>query len=197
MANTGVLLLALSAMSSGRPAPAVAVLAGSIAVALIVVWRSPRSRTYVPIPWAAAVSSIGWLLAIDAPDDRRVVAGAAALAMAEVGIVTAIATVFSSFSSPFLTATFTFGVFLVGRSADTLAHLPEHLFGSVIHRAAVGLSKVVPNLMLYVPPRSLLTGEAVGVSLAEYLLLAAAQAVAWSVVLIGVASLIFRRRDFL
>jgi hypothetical protein len=126
-----------------------------------------------------------------------VVAGAAALAMAEVGIVTAIATVFSSFSSPFLTATFTFGVFIVGRSADTLAHLPERLFGKVIHQAAVWLSKGVPNLMLYVPPRSLLTGEAVGISLGEYLLLATVQALAWSVGLVAVASLIFRRRDFL
>ena len=55
----------------------------------------------------------------------------------------------------------------------------------------------VPNLMIYVPPRSLLTGEATGVALGEYLLLAAAQATAWSVGLLAVASLVFRRRDFL
>jgi Cu-processing system permease protein len=163
----------------------------------LVAWRLPRTRTFVPIPWAAFVCASGFLLAANAPDDRRVVAGAAALAIAEVGIVTAIATVFSSFSSPFLTATFTFGVFIVGRSADTLAHLPERLFGTLIHRGALGLSKVVPNLMLYAPPRSLLTGEAVGVSLSEYLLLAAAQALAWSVFLLAAASFIFRRRDFL
>jgi Cu-processing system permease protein len=197
MANTGVLLLALSAMSTEQPVPAAMVLIGSIGAALIVAWRLPRTRTYVPIPWAAVVTTLGWILATNAPDDRRVVAGAAALAMAEVGIVTAIATVFSSFSSPFLTATFTFGVFIVGRSADTLAHLPERLFGSFIHHSAVWLSKVVPNLMLYVPPRSLLTGEAVGISLPEYLLLASAQALGWSVALVAVASLVFRRRDFL
>jgi hypothetical protein len=197
MANTGILLLALAVMSTERPVPAAAVLLGSIGIAVLVAWRAPRTRTYVPIPWAIVVAALGWWLATDAPDDRRVIAGAAALAMGEVGIVTAIATVFSSFSSPFLTATFTFGVFIVGRSADTLAHLPERLFGPTIHRAAVWLSKVVPNLMLYVPPRSLLTGEAVGASLSEYLLLASAQALAWAVVLIAVASLIFRRRDFL
>jgi hypothetical protein len=197
MANTGVLLMALSAMASDRLGPAVGALLGSIAVAVLLAWRLPRMRTFVPIPWAAFVSSIGWVLAVDAPDDRRVVAGAAALALAEVGIVTAIATVFSSFSSPFLTAMFTFGVFIVGRSADTLAHLPERLFGAAIHGTAVWLSKVVPNLMLYVPPRSLLTGEAVGISLSEYLLLALGQAIAWSVGLIAVASMIFRRRDFL
>lgn len=197
MANTGVLLLALFAMSTEHPAPAAAALVGTIAIAILIAWRLPRTRTYVPIPWAIVLCTLGWMLAVDAPDDRRVVAGAAALAFLEVGIVTAIATVFSSFSSPFLTATFTFGVFMVGRSADTLAHLPERLFGAFIHRSAVLLSKIVPNLMLYVPPRSLLTGEAVGISLAEYILLASAQALGWAVVLIAAASLIFRRRDFL
>ncbi|HEX7671091.1 MAG TPA: hypothetical protein VF395_15960, partial [Polyangiaceae bacterium] len=111
--------------------------------------------------------------------------------------VAALATVFSSFSSPFLTAIFTFGIFVVGRSADTLSHLPSKLFGEVMHRMAVVISKIVPNLMVYVPPRSVLTGEAVGTPLGEYLLLATAQAVLWSVGLLAVAVVIFRRRDFL
>jgi len=196
-ANAGVLLLALAAMSGRAPAGVVGVLVGTIVVAGLAGWRLPRARTYVPIPWAAVVAFFGWVLAVDAPDDRRVVMGAAVLAMAEVGIVTAIATVFSSFSSPFLTAIFTFGVFIVGRSADTLAHLPARLFGRIIHGAAVWLSKIVPNLMIYVPPRSLLTGEAAGASLVDYILLSTVHALAWSVALLAVASLIFRRRDFL
>jgi Cu-processing system permease protein len=51
--------------------------------------------------------------------------------------------------------------------------------------------------MLYVPPRPLLTGEAAGTSLWSYLGLAGLQALGWSLGLLGVASLIFRRRDFL
>jgi Cu-processing system permease protein len=51
--------------------------------------------------------------------------------------------------------------------------------------------------MLYVPPRPLLTGEAAELQLFDYTLLAAAQALAWSVGLLAAASLIFRRRDFL
>lgn len=196
-ANTGALLFALAAMAGRSPSALLALLGGSIALAGAAAWRLPRMRTYAPIPWAAVLSVLGWVLAADAPDDRRVVVGSAALAMAEVGIITAIATVFSSFSSPFLTATFTFGVFIVGRSADTLAHLPTRLFGSVIHGASVWLSKVVPNLMLYVPPRSLLTGEAPGVSLGDYLIRAVAQSLAWCVALLAFASMIFKRRDFL
>jgi Cu-processing system permease protein len=125
------------------------------------------------------------------------IAGLAILTLFEVGIVTAIATLFASFSSPFLTAIFTFGVFVVGRSADTLAHLPPKVFGAAIQSIGEVLSKVVPNLMLYVPPRPLLTGEAAGTSLWSYLGLAGLQALGWSLGLLGVASLIFRRRDFL
>ncbi len=58
--------------------------------------------------------------------------GSAALTVFEVVIVAAVATLFSSFSSPFLTAVFTFGVFIVGRSADTLARLPHRVFGRTI-----------------------------------------------------------------
>jgi Cu-processing system permease protein len=196
-ANSGVLLLSLAVMSGDSPGRPLLVLVGSVVAAAIVGWRAPRSRTYLPIPWALVLALAGAWLSVDAPDDRRVVLGAALLTVGEVAIVVALATVFSSFSSPFLTATFTFGIFIVGRSADTLANLPERIFGHAIHTVAVWMSKVVPNLMLYVPPRSLLTGETTSVPLGEYLLLAMGQAALWSIGLLAVASVIFRRRDFL
>lgn len=119
------------------------------------------------------------------------------LTIAEVCVITAIANLFSAFSSPFLTALFTFGVFVVGRSADTLGRLPVRQFGAVIHELGVWLSKGVPNLMVYVPPRMVLTGEAADVRLSSYVALAFVQALAWSVGLLAVASAVFRKRDFL
>jgi ABC-type transport system involved in multi-copper enzyme maturation permease subunit len=196
-ANSGVLLLSLALMTRESPTVPLAVFLGSAVAFVLVGFRFERLRTYLPIPWALLLAALGYVLADGAPDDRRVVLGAALLTVSEVAVVAAIAMVFSSFSSPFLTATFTFGVFIVGRSADSLARLPERVFGHAIHAAAVWISKVVPNLMVYVPPRSLLTGEAVGVPLGEYLLLATGQAVLWSVGLLALASVIFRRRDFL
>jgi hypothetical protein len=139
----------------------------------------------------------GFLLASAAPDDRRVIAGSAVLTICEVMVIAAIATLFSSFSSPFLTAVFTLSVFVVGRSADTLAKLPKRVFGAFVHEAGVWLAKVVPNLMVYVPPRPLLTGEAVGAELGPYLALAFGQALAWAVLLLSLASRIFKKRDFL
>jgi Cu-processing system permease protein len=195
-ANSGVLLLSLAIMSGEAERPLLAVLGGVVVVAMVA-WRAPRTRTYLPILWAILLAAAGFWLSVDAPDDRRVVFGAALLTMGEVAIVAALATVFSSFSSPFLTAIFTFGIFVVGRSADTLAHLPARVFGEAMHRAALWISKVVPNLMVYVPPRSVLTGEATGAPLGEYLLLATAHALLWSIGLLALATVIFRRRDFL
>jgi len=196
-ANSGVLLLALASMAGRSLTATSAVALGVTSVAAGLAFRLPRLRTFVPIGWALALLVAGAWLAGAAPDDRRVVLGSALLTLAEVAIVTAIATVFSAFSSPFLTAVFTFGVFVVGRSADTLARLPERVFGSLLAHAGQALSKVVPNLMLYVPPRPLLTGEVSGVPLASYLGMALLHALAWSVFLLTCASLLFRRRDFL
>ncbi|HEV8245200.1 MAG TPA: hypothetical protein VGP93_05505, partial [Polyangiaceae bacterium] len=125
------------------------------------------------------------------------VVASAALILCEVSVVTSLATLFSAFSSPFLTAIFTLGLFIVGRSADTLSSLPARVFGAGIQRAGMVLSKVVPNLMIYQPPRSLLTGESASVELGTYLGGAALHALAWSVLLLAAATLIFRRREFL
>jgi hypothetical protein len=61
----------------------------------------------------------------------------------------------------------------------------------------VAVSKVVPNLMIYVPPRPLLTGESAEVALWPYIGQAALHALGWSLLLLTAASLIFRRRDFI
>lgn len=196
-ADTGALLLALSPLSGKSVVTSTAIGAGSIAL-LVAAWFAwPRLRTALPIPWAFALLALGAVLSDGAPDDRRVLLGSAFLTLLEVGVVSAIATVFSAFSSPFLTAVFTFGVFVVGRSADTLANLPLRLFGETLRDLGAFTSRVVPNLMLYVPERPLLTGEASGTSLSSYVALAFVHALGWVAGLLAAASLIFRRRDFL
>jgi Cu-processing system permease protein len=196
-ADSGALLLALG-VEGGRPIESALALAlGITALAGGAAFRWPRFRTFLPVPWAFSLLLAGAMFAAAAPDDRRVVLGSALLTLSEVAVVAAVATVFAAFSSPFLTAVFTFGVFIVGRSADTLARLPERVFGAPLSHFCGLIAKVVPNLMLYVPPRPLLTGEASGVALGSYLSMAALHAVAWSVFLLAAASLLFRRRDFL
>ncbi len=196
-ANSGVVLLALSVITGHSLVQVMGLAFGSAAVLGIVGFKLRRAVTYLPIAWAAFLLGVGLALASGAPDDRRVLLGLGALTLCEVAIVTALATLFSAFSSPFLTAVFTLALFIVGRSADTLAHLPPRVFGEAIHALGVGLSKVVPNLMLYVPPRPLLTGETPDVALWPYVGRAALHAFGWSLLLLASASMIFRRRDFI
>ncbi len=195
-ANAGGLLIAVGNMS-GRPLWQALLLGPALVIALTVyAWRAPRQRSFIPIFGSLALLLGGFWLSGGAPDERNVIAGGAFLTLLEVMIVAGVATLFAAFSSPFLTAVFTFSVFVVGRSADTLASMPERVFGPTIKRVGEILSWVFPNLMVYVPPRPLLTGES-GEPILSYLGSAALQSVLWSVGLLAAASLIFRRRDFL
>jgi Cu-processing system permease protein len=191
-------VLFILARHGGRSFATIGIVVGAIVVGLAVaVWRLPRWRTYLPIPLAIVSLAIAASLSGGAVDDRRVVLGASVLAFGEVMIISAIATLFSAFSSPFLTAVFTFGLFIVGREADTLGRLPARVFGTFIKQIGNVLSRIVPNLQLYVPPRALLTGEVPGTSLYSYIGLAFVQAIAWSAGLLVIANWIFKRRDLL
>jgi ABC-type transport system involved in multi-copper enzyme maturation permease subunit len=196
-ANAGVLLFSLGVLA-GRSVALVAGLGfGSILVTVLVAVRFRRLRTLLPIPWAVVFVVAGFLLSAPAPADRSVIAASALLTLFEVTVVASIATFFAAFSSPFLTAMFTLGVFVIGRVADSLVKLPARVFGEAIHVAGSWLAKVVPNLMLYVPARPLLTGEAASSDLGQYLLMAAGHALGWTVLLVALASIVFQRRDFL
>ena len=195
LGNAAVFLGAL-AVAGGTPIwQPLALTALAIAGLVLVAWRAPRWATVAPaIAALFSMLAAAWLSG-DSPDDRRVLLCSAVLTVLEVGVVGAIALLFSAFSSPFLTAILTLGVFIVGRSADMLAALPPRLFGEGLARFGALLSRVVPNLMLYVPERAVLTGESLQGAGYGYLGLAALQTLGWAILLLGGASWIFRRRD--
>jgi ABC-type transport system involved in multi-copper enzyme maturation permease subunit len=195
LGNAAVFLGAL-AVAAGTPLwQPVAIGLALVALLSCVAWRLPRFATYAPAVAALVLTLAAAWLSRSSPDDRRVLLCSAVLTLLEVGVVGAIALLFSAFSSPFLTAILTLGVFIVGRSADTLASLPARLFGETISQLGALLARVVPNLMLYVPERAVLTGENLAGAGFGYLGLAAAQTLGWAVILLGLASWIFRRRD--
>jgi hypothetical protein len=158
-------------------------------------WRLPILRSVSPAVAALLLVAAAWALSAHSPDDRRVLVVSAFLTLLEVAIVAAVAVVFSAFSSPFLTALLTLGVFIAGRSADSLARLPARLFGEVVSDIAAALSRLFPNLMLYVPSRALLTGESASSGAFGYVGMAAVQAAGWVLLLVALASAIFKRRD--
>ncbi len=158
--------------------------------------RARYTRVFVAIPWALALVFACWWVAAPAFDERQLVLASALLAVCEVAIVAAVATLFASFSSPFLTAALTAMVFVIGRSADTLAHLPGKVFGEAFAAGGRALARVFPNLHTYVPPRSLLLGEVANVSVWPYVGTAALHAVFYATALLVIGALAFDRRDF-
>lgn len=194
--DTGALLLSIALLGGSSVGSVLGWGLGTLAVVVIIAAYMPQLRNCAPMALAVGWLLAGWWLARVVPDDRRVLLGIAVLAMAEIGIVIAIANVFAAFSSPFLTAMLTLGIVVAGRSADSLARLPARIFGDTIASLAHGLAAIIPNLMLYVPARTLMTGEIPGTNFASYVARAALMSTGWVLLLMVMASLIFRQRDF-
>jgi Cu-processing system permease protein len=108
-------------------------------------------------------------------------------------VVTAIALFFSTFSSPMLSAAFTFGLYVVGHFNDDLAHF-EHVVES---RAAAGLARalyyLLPNFAPFDIKAAVVHGQSVE---AGYLLLTCGYGLLYAAAVLVVAMLIFSRRDF-
>lgn len=197
IAMDAAMILAIIAVQSKEHIPLTLSVAGAMTLALIIALiRAKRARVFVVFPWAVLTFIAMFLLADGSGGERQVVVVSAALALAEVVIVAAIATLFSSFSSPGLTAAFTAMVFAIGRSADTMANLPARSFGSTIRTAGIVLSKIVPNLNVYVPARPLLLGQVANVPLLGYIARGWLNASFYAVILLTISAIAFRKRDF-
>jgi ABC-type transport system involved in multi-copper enzyme maturation permease subunit len=124
---------------------------------------------------------------------------AMALCLFEVVVVTAVAVFFSSWSSPFLSGLLTLGVFLLGRNADEFGALAAQVKSipakALLRALAVGL----PNLNLFYPSGSDVDGRHVSVHGTfvdwSYVGVAAAYALLYTIAAVGLATLLFRRRD--
>ena len=193
----GATVLAVLALEAGQK-PALVLGAAGLLLAILGVGlvRARFARVFVAMPWSFAAFLAMLLLAEPAGSERQLVLASCVLTLGEVAIVSALATAFASFSSPVLTAVFTFGVFVLGRSADTLAHLPKRMLPEPFPTAGRGFAHVLPNLQAYVPPRAVLLGEMPDTPTWTFVLRASANAFLYSVVLLTIAALLFRRRDF-
>ena len=124
--------------------------AGLLALLGLGAWKlSDVSRLL--LPWSAALLAAGALFAQGAGVAVGPVLMALLLNVGEVSILTAVALFFSSFSTPFLTGAFTLGVWLAGRSADSMQTMRSPLLGDAIVAVLHGLARVVPNFNLFVP----------------------------------------------
>lgn len=163
------------------------VAAGVLGVA---VWKAP-DPTVVVVPWSLLVLGASVAFASAAGQSVSPLLGAFVLCVCEVAVVTGVAVFFSSFSTPFVTGMLTVGVWLVGRSADTLQTIESRMLTEEIIALLRVTAEVVPNFVLFVPGGRLLNeADSWG-----YVAQTCAYAALYCAILMVLSSLVFRRRD--
>ena len=167
-----------------------------LAVLGLAMWKSPDRTAVVP-PWSLFALGVTTLIASTTDIELAPLLGSLALVVGEILLLAAVAMLFSSFSTPFLTWAFTVGVWLVGRSADDMSNIRSRAITPEIESFLHGLAWVVPNFDLFVPhPRALSEASAV-MSPSVYVLSTLGYAVVYATVLVTAACGVFAKRDFI
>jgi ABC-type transport system involved in multi-copper enzyme maturation permease subunit len=129
----------------------------------------------------------------DAPALDPALLKAVGLILVELMLVTSIALFFSTFSTPILSAAFTFGLFVVGHFSSDLRNFQDVVDSPGAARLARGLYWVLPNLAPFDVKADVVHGISVP---ARYIGLTLAYAALYITMLLVISSLIFSRRDF-
>ena len=111
----------------------------------------------------------------------------------ELTITTAVAILFSSFSSPALSALLTFLVFIIGHLSASLRDLGKTMQSVIASGVLEGLYYLLPNLSLF----SFRTEAAIGmVPTSSMILGSIGYALFYIIVVLSIASAVFARRNF-
>lgn len=193
----GAIQLWVTAVQAGLPLGLVAAgTSGSIAVLALAIRRS-RDPSAVLVPWSALAIVVAGVACSRTSASISPMLAQLSLIVVELAVIASVALLFSSFSTPFLTGAFTFGVWLVGRSADTMIRMPGRSVPPEIKSLLSALAWVVPNCELFYPGRhTLVTYAAEHGGPFRYVADASAYGLLYSVVVLAMASVIFARRDF-
>jgi len=142
---------------------------------------------------------LGGTLAVQGATFDVAAAKAVWLLYVNVVVVTSIAVFFSAFSSPFLSGFFSLAFFVVGRSVPDIRAIASKAGGELQTLVEAAL-KVLPNMHLFYPSGTIIGAEhvtvhqeLVGIS---YIAWTTLYGFAYSIVVLVLAMLIFRRRDF-
>ena len=115
------------------------------------------------------------------------------LILVELSIIIAAALLFSTFSSPTLSAIFSLAFFAIGRMSNDLRFLAAKSESTLYHYLAQGLYYLVPNLSNYSRFNAAAYGEALDLGLFFRLV---AIGILTTAFLLGLAMIVFQRRDF-
>jgi ABC-type transport system involved in multi-copper enzyme maturation permease subunit len=122
------------------------------------------------------------------------------LALIEILVVTAVAILFSSFSTPVVSGLLTLGVFAVGRLAEDIQLVTAKVQSDSVDFALNALVQILPNLNLFAISGKTLDGRHVSVHGFfvpwTYVLTATGYGLLYAAVTLGLSALIFSRREF-
>jgi len=115
------------------------------------------------------------------------------LIFVELMVITAIAILFSTFSTPILSAALTFGLFIVGHFSADLRNFDQVVDSPAAIRLARGLYWVLPNLAQFDVKAQVVHAEPVPLG---YIALTSAYAALYIAMLLSISAYVFSRRDF-
>ena len=140
--------------------------------------------------WISAPGTIkGW----ERPALDPMLLEAVFLTFVELAVITAIAVFFSTFSTPLLSAAFTFALFVAGRLSADLRNFATIVEAPAAAWLAKALYWILPNLSQFDVRSQVVHGQPVA---AGHLALATAYGLLYVSALIGAAMVVFSRRDF-
>lgn len=139
--------------------------------------------------WMAGAGTSAW----DRPAVDPLLLQSVALTFVELAVITAIAVFFSTFSTPILSAAFTFALFVAGRFSADLRNFNVVTEAPVAKALTSGLYWLLPNLGPFDIRTQVVHGQGVP---AGQLLLTAGSGLLYAAALLVAATFIFSRRDF-
>jgi len=150
---------------------------------------------------AAFAAAMALMLRFQEVPFAQAVSRAVLLAWMEVLVVAAMAVFFSSFSTPFLSGIFTFGLYFAGSATETMREaLAEGRHGPLIEMPLQVALRIVPDLHLFAISGGTVDGEHVSVHGEfvdwSYVGMAGGYAALYIGMLLLAAIVIFSRRDF-
>lgn len=120
--------------------------------------------------------------------------GAVVLIFVEMMLVTAIAILFSSFSTPILSSLFTVTFYVIGHMSWGLLLLGEKMEGEIGPAVFTFLYRILPNLGMLDVKGMVVHGTPVTL---QHMMSGCLYGLSYTLILLSIAAFIFRRRDFL
>jgi ABC-type transport system involved in multi-copper enzyme maturation permease subunit len=140
------------------------------------------------------------VLALEGAEISPAIARAITLTFLEVVVVTAIAILFSSFSTPLLSGGFTLGLFVIGRSVPELRELVGKMDEGALRAVAGAFLHLAPDLRLFAVSGSMVDGRYASVHADfvswGYVGWAGLYALGYAACVLTLAAALFARRDF-